>query len=128
MYTSMRCLFQWLLRAIFLKQLNVCYVFCNISFFPRPSCLWLLCNIRELDECGTWIKVHKEERKQKYKKIYVAKYDKQRRHQSLPSLSSNAMALRAGCDDKWSVSRQAQGNCIKCWTQSHSRYMIYGTH
>jgi len=47
------------------------------------------------------MKVHKEETKQKYKKIYVAKYDKQRRHQSLPSLSSNVMALRAGCDDKW---------------------------
>jgi hypothetical protein len=55
------------------------------------------------------MKVHKEERKQKYEKIYMAKYDKQRRrYQSLPSLSSNVMALRAGCDDKWSVSRQAQ--------------------
>jgi hypothetical protein len=54
------------------------------------------------------MKVHKEERKQKYKKIYVAKYDKQRHHQSLPSLSRNVMALLAGCDDKLSVSREAQ--------------------
>jgi len=54
------------------------------------------------------MKVHKEERKQKYQKIYVAKYDKQRRHQSLPSLSGNVMVQRTGCDDKWSVSRQAQ--------------------
>jgi hypothetical protein len=46
--------------------------------------------------------------KTKVQEDILAKYNKQRSHQSLRSLSSNVMALRAGCDDKWSVYRQAQ--------------------
>jgi hypothetical protein len=41
------------------------------------------------------MKEHKEEKKQKYKKICVAKYGKPKRYQSLPSLSNYMMAQRA---------------------------------
>jgi hypothetical protein len=82
------------------------------------------------------MKVYKEEKKRKCKKICVAKYEKQRRHQShrFLRLAANAqekqmMALRAGYVMTNGVfPDKHKDNCITYWTQSHSSYVIYGTH